>query len=77
MGPLQLSNLILFNVTGSGYRGHRVPHYLHLHVDSLHHPAVPGTKGNINEWLIHCAYICFLHLHPTFKIKFLKLRKEN
>ena len=53
MGPLQLSNLlILFNVTGAGYRGHRVSHYLHLHVDSLHHPAVPGTKGNINEWLI-------------------------
>ena len=50
MGPLKLSNLLmLFNVTGAGYRGHRVSHYLHLHVDSLHHPAVPGTKGNINE----------------------------
>ena len=74
MGPPQLN--FLFNVTGAGYCGHRVSYHLHLHVDPLHHPAVPGIKGYINKGF-YIARVYIYVLHPTFKIKFLKLRKEN
>ena len=68
MGPHH--NLFL-NVTGAGYCGHRVSYHLHLHVDPLNHPAVPGIKGYINKkGLIHCA---FVHLTSTFYTQLLKL----